>query len=157
MKPLTPPELSQEGKFAKSHLVQWLGEMGESRLSLLQAGSDNVLGERIARVEKSIKFQIEISNRAFEQSEKRFNQIQENMNRQFDKVDKRFEQINKRFEQVDKRFDLMQEDIYRRFDTVNESFKRVDRKFVWVYGLPGTTYMTMLAGFIAVLVKIFLG
>jgi len=57
-------------------------------------------------------------------------------NRVSDQIEKRFEQVDKRFEQVDKRF-----------DRVDSSIRRVN-------GLLAASFLTMLGGFITIVLRI---
>jgi len=137
-------QLDSVGDYVKSHLADWIGDIGDSRLRLIRSEGNNSLGERIVRVEEGIKSQIELFNHASRESEKRFTLIREEMDRRFDQVDKQFEQVDKRFdlmqenmdrrfEQVDKRFDLMQENMDRRFEQVDKRFdlmqEEMNRRF----------------------------
>ena len=82
-------ELEKIGKYVKSHLPEWMGEVRRDR--------ELDLVERVVRVEEELKNLRGVM-------EVRFNAVQT----EFKGVYQRFEDVNKRFEDMDKRFTHLQ-------------------------------------------------
>ena len=113
----SPEQVQELESIVQRQMKDWAGEQ------------DMFLRERTIRVEESLKNQIELTRRGFEQVEKRFEQV----DKRFELVDKQFEQVDKRFEHMDKRFD------------------RMDRRFNVMFSLMAGLILTSIGGFITVL------
>ncbi len=129
-----PEQLKIVGEYVRSHIGEWL-DSGSPQ--------DMILRERVIRVEEGIKNQLEMMRLGFEQVDKRF----ELMEKRFDQIDKRFEQVEKRFEQVDKRFEELRTDM-------NYRFEQVDKRFSRVYTFLSGIFITLLGGFVTVIIRL---
>jgi len=130
---IDPEQMESIGHYVRLHIHEWLGEGEVSRSS-----RDRELDQRdrIIRVEESLKNQQDLMRQGFENMEKRFEQI-----------DKRFEQVDKRFEQVDKRFEELRQDTNRRFEQVDKQFNRV-------FTFQSAIFLTLLTGFVTVMIRL---
>ncbi len=131
--------LAQIGVYVQRNLPVWLKETGTPSFTGYSTTVDNqVLLERIVRVEEGLKNHGDILEKILHQMDKRFEQ-----------VDKRFEEMridmNTRFEQVDKRFEEMRADMNTRFEQVDKRFEQMHKSLNNLFFYITTTGV-MLAG-----------
>ena len=135
---LKEEELAIIGEYVQNHLKEWLPEQTPTPASNILSLE---LGERVVRVEETLKNQMALMKQGFDMMDKRFEQ-----------VDKRFEQVDKRIEQIDKRFDIMQNSIDRRFDEVNLRLENIQARMfhfmIWSSGFTAT-----IAGIVIAVIK----
>ncbi len=135
-------ELILIGEYVQSHLKEWLPVQTSSTTSGIFSLE---LGERMVRVEETLKNQMELMKQGFEMMDKRFELVE----KRFERVDNRFEQMQKN---MDKRFDLMQSSIDKRFDEVNIRLENIQARtfhfMIWSSGFTATV-----AGIIIAVIK----
>ena len=117
--------MEEIGKYVKTHIVQW---MKESEI-IPFPHQDRELLDRMVRLEEGLKFRGETLKQMMIQSDKRFAEIRTDM-------EKRLTDIRS---EMDKRFS----DLRTAMD------KRFNRLYVFLSGI----FLTMLAGFIPLIIK----
>ncbi len=165
-------QLDQIGTFVKDHIGQWIREQNLYAIPQGERGLDKELLERMITVEQQLKFQNEKLELMMQQSDKRFDESRQYMEKRFDSAESRYndlrEDMNLRFDEsrqsMDKRFDESQKAMDKRFESaesryidlredMNLRFDAVNQKFNRVYGFLSGIFLTMLGGFVTLLIK----
>ena len=131
-------QLEQIGTYVKNNMAQWIREQNIYPFPSQERGLDKELFERMVTIEQQLKFQNEKLVLMMKQSDEHFEQLQNNM-------DSRFEQTQNN---MDTRFEQLQNNIDTRFVSVEKQFTRL---YTFLTGL----FLTMLAGFIPLIIKSF--
>ena len=121
-------QLEQIGNYVKNHIEQWIREQNILNFPRKENHWDRELMDRMVRVEEQLKFQNE-------------------------KLELMMSVSDKRFESMDKRFEDMQDYMNRRFDSMDKHFEQVNQRFNRVYYFQTGIFLTMLAGFIPLIIK----
>ncbi|MBF9015956.1 MULTISPECIES: hypothetical protein [unclassified Oceanispirochaeta] len=164
-------QLEQIGAYVKSNMAQWIREQNIYPFPSQERGLDKELFERMVTIEQQLKFQNEKLVLMMKQSDEHFEQLQNNMDSRFEQtqnnMNSRFEQtqnnIDSRFEQMqdnmDTRFEQTQNNMDTRFEelqnNIDTRFVSVEKQFTRLYTFLTALFLTMLAGFIPLIIKSF--
>ena len=161
-------QLEQIGSYVKNNIGQWLADQNILPFPSKERVLERDLLERMVTIEQQLKFQNDKIEMMMERSDRRFTEMQTNINQRFESMDKRFEDIqstmdkrfesmDKRFESMDKRFEDMQLYMDKRFEsvqhTMDQRFNAVDKRFNRLYVFLTGLFLTMLGGFIPLIIK----